>query len=159
MRLNHLFLLLVSLIILTSCRHQEANILSDADIKFNKEATGYLIKKTTKDTIKVLELEIADTDYDIQTGLMYRTSMQNNQAMLFIFNEEQKLSFYMKNTQMPLDIIYLKADGTIDSFVENAKPMDETLLPSAGPAQYTLEIKAGLAEKWGLDIGDSLVWE
>ncbi|WP_438961986.1 DUF192 domain-containing protein [Nonlabens sp.] len=156
---NSIIISIFAITALSSCRHKEANILTDADITFTKEATGYLIKKGTQDTIQTLDLEIADTDYDVQTGLMYRTSMKNNQAVLFIFQEEQPLSFFMKNTLIPLDIIYLKADGTIDSFAKNAKPMDETLLPSAGPAQYTLEIKAGLAEKWGLDIGDSLVWE
>jgi len=156
---NSIITLIITIITLTSCRNQEANILSNADIKFTKEATGYLIKKASRDTIHILDLEIADNDYDIQTGLMHRASMKDNQAMLFIFEDEQPLSFYMKNTQISLDIIYLKSDGSIDSFVENAKPMDETPLPSAGSVQYTLEIKAGLAEKWGLDIGDSFVWE
>lgn len=156
---NSLITCIIAIALLSSCRNKEANILNDTEITFTNEATGYLIKKGTQDTIQTLELEIADTDYDIQTGLMYRTSMKNNQAMLFIFENEQPLSFYMKNTKIPLDIIYLKADGTIDSFAENATPMDETLLPSAGPVQYTLEIKAGLAEKWGLDVGDVLVWK
>lgn len=156
---NSIILLTIATIFLTSCRHQEANILSDKDITFTKEATGYLIKKTTKDTIKVLDLEIADTDYDIQTGLMYRKSMESNQALLFVFEHEEPLSFFMKNTLIPLDIIYLKENGTIESFIENAVPLDETPLPSAGPAKYALEIKAGLAEKWGLDIGDSFIWK
>ncbi|EAS20170.1 conserved hypothetical protein [Flavobacteria bacterium BBFL7] len=156
---NSIFTIFIAAIALTGCRDEKAIFLSTDEISFTKEATGYLIKKATRDTIQTLEVEIADTDYDIQTGLMYRTSMNNDQAMLFVFKEEQELSFYMKNTQIALDIIYLKADGTIVSFVENAKPMDETLLPSAGPAQYALEIKAGLAEKWGLDVGDVFVWE
>ncbi|MGJ8685243.1 MAG: DUF192 domain-containing protein [Nonlabens sp.] len=156
---NSIFSIIVLAVILSGCRHEKANVLSTADVTFTKEATGYLIKKTTKDTIQLLDLEIADTEYDVQTGLMYRTSMKNNQAMLFVFEAEQELAFYMKNTQIPLDIIYLNADGAIVSFVENAKPMDETLLPSEAPAQYTLEINAGLAEKWGLDLGDVLVWE
>lgn len=154
-----IIMVLAATFALTSCRNQKTEMIDKTEITFTKEATGYLIKKGTQDTIQVLELEIADTDYEIQTGMMYRQSMQNNQAMLFIFEQEQPLAFYMKNTHVALDIIYLKADGTIDSFAENATPMDETSLPSAGPSQYALEIKAGLAEKWGLDIGDSFVWE
>ncbi|MEM9143931.1 MAG: DUF192 domain-containing protein, partial [Bacteroidota bacterium] len=99
---------------------------------------------------------IAETDYETETGLMYRKGMGEHQGMLFIFDDEQYHSFYMKNTEFPLDIIFIKKDGIIASFQENAQPRDETSLPSQAPVQYVLELNAGLVQKWGLQIGDSI---
>ena len=90
---------------------------------------------------------------------MHRSSMQDDQGMLFIFPEETQRSFYMKNTEIPLDIIFIGADQRIVSFAENAKPLDESSLYSRVPAQYVLEVNAGLAERWLLDIGDKIVFE
>ena len=79
--------------------------------------------------------------------------------MLFIFEEEAQRGFYMKNTLIQLDIIYLNKDGVIVSFAENAQPEDLTTLPSNIPAQYVLEINGGLSEEWVLEIGDRVEWE
>jgi uncharacterized membrane protein (UPF0127 family) len=76
--------------------------------------------------------------------------------MLFIFPNEAPRSFYMKNTRIPLDIIYISADSTIVSFQKNAKPFDETSLPSNAAAKFVLEINAGLADTWQLQIGDKV---
>ena len=82
--------------------------------------------------------------------------MEDNQGMLFVFPTMRQRFFYMKNTQIPLDLIFLNNDNFIVSFQENAKPLDESSLPSQVPAQYVLEINAGLAEKWLLEIGDRM---
>jgi len=76
--------------------------------------------------------------------------------MLFIFPDIRMRSFYMKNIYIPLDIIYLDSDKHIVSIQENAKPLDETSLPSLFPAQYVLEINAGLSEKLNLKVGDNM---
>jgi len=67
-------------------------------------------------------------------------------------------SFYMKNTYISLDIIYLDKDNVIVSIQENTKPLDETSLPSNFPAQYVLEINGGLSQKWSIGIGDKIVF-
>ncbi len=82
--------------------------------------------------------------------------MQDNRGMLFVFPTMRERSFYMRNTKFPLDLIYLDQNKYIVSFQENAKPFDESSLPSEVPAQYVLEVNAGLAEKWLLEIGDRM---
>jgi uncharacterized membrane protein (UPF0127 family) len=76
--------------------------------------------------------------------------------MLFIFPEEQPRYFYMKNTEISLDIIYLNAEKKIISFQKNAKPLDESSLPSEGPAQYVFEINGGQADALGMQVGDRM---
>ena len=143
--------------IITSCKKEKQNI-KQTEITFTKE--GELsIFDTQSDTLKVnLDIEVADTDFDIQTGLMYRDHMETKQGMLFVFEDEDQRFFYMKNTRIPLDIIYINSNEAIVSFQKNAKPFDESSLPSNEPAKYVLEINAGLVEDWGLQVGDSLSW-
>tara|TARA_R100000935_G_C2842059_1_gene171961 strand:+ start:5929 stop:6423 length:495 start_codon:yes stop_codon:yes gene_type:complete len=129
------------------------------EISFTKEASGTLKKAETDSIIATLELEIAEGDYETQTGLMYRKSMQANRGMLFIFPNEIRRSFYMKNTEFALDIIYLNSKNEVVSIQKNAKPLDPTSLPSDGPTRYVLEVNAGLSDQWGLETGDVLNWE
>ncbi|RNC83578.1 MAG: DUF192 domain-containing protein [Winogradskyella sp.] len=126
------------------------------DIKFKKEGSLQLKKAFNDSLIKLLDIEIADDDFQIQTGLMYRNSMKDNQAMLFLFPDERQRSFYMKNTRIPLDIIFIASDSSIVSFQKNAKPFDETSLPSDAAAKYVLEINAGLSDSWNLQLGDKI---
>ena len=134
---------------------EDQKIVKPTVIEFKKE--GELVLKTANDSlIKQLDIEIADDEYHTQTGLMYRDVLGQDQAMLFVFPEEGLRSFYMKNTKIALDIIYIDADKKIVSFQNNAQPFSETSLPSNVPAQYVLEINAGLAEQWQLEVGDKI---
>lgn len=139
----------------TSCK-KETKAVKQTEVSFTKE--GELsIFNTETDSLKVnLDIEIADTDFDIQTGLMYRDSMKDSQGMLFVFEDAQERFFYMKNTRIPLDIIYVSPEKSIISFQKNAQPFDETSLPSGGPAKYVLEVNAGLVDEWQIAIGDSI---
>lgn len=128
-------------------------------ISFKKEGVLQLIKADNDSIIQSIDIEIANTDYEIQTGLMYRNTMKTNRGMLFIFEDEDYRSFYMKNTHIPLDIIYISADSTIVSFQRNAKPFDETSLPSEAPAKYVLELNAGLTDEWQLKKGDKIQFD
>lgn len=126
------------------------------EISFTKEGELTLLKGDNDSIIATLDIEIADDDYSTQTGLMYRQSMAENQAMLFVFNDSKQRSFYMKNTEIPLDIIYINSNKEIVSFQKNAKSFDETSLPSEAVSQYVLEINAGLSDKWNLEKGDKI---
>jgi uncharacterized membrane protein (UPF0127 family) len=128
-------------------------------ISFKKEGLLQLKKAGSDSIIKTLDIEIADNDYETQTGLMYRTELGTNQGMLFIFPDEDFRSFYMKNTKIPLDIIYIDKAKTIVSIQKNAKPFDESALPSDAPAKYVLEINGGLSDVWRLAIGDHISFE
>lgn len=138
---------------LYSCKEDKKTV-NPVVISFKKEGKLILKKAASDSIIKSIDIEIADDEYQTQTGLMYRDSMENNQGMLFIFPEAEYHSFYMKNTRIPLDIIYIDSDKTIVSIQKDAKPFDETSLPSDAPAQYVLEINGGLADKWNLAVGD-----
>lgn len=140
------------------CKKEDKKVIKQTEIAFTKE--GELTIHKLSDSTKIdLDIEIADTDFDTQTGLMYRSSMKKKQGMLFIFPNAQERFFYMKNTQFPLDIIYLNSDKSIVSFQKNAKAFDESSLPSNAPAQYVLEINAGLVDQWNLSVGDSISYQ
>lgn len=150
-------IIIVGLILFSSCKEEKKTETEDKIVlSFKKEGTLMLKKAETDSIIKTLDIEIADDEYSTQTGLMYRTKLEKNHGMLFIFADMQMRSFYMKNTKIPLDIIYIDEDKTIVSFQKNAKPMDETSLPSEAPAQYVLEINGGLSDAWGLAVGDKI---
>jgi uncharacterized membrane protein (UPF0127 family) len=127
-------------------------------VSFKKEGVLTIKKADSDSIIKTLDIEIAEDAYETQTGLMYRTQLETNQGMLFIFPDSQIRSFYMKNTKIALDIIYIDADKTIVSVQKNAKPFDETSLPSAAPAKYVLEINGGLFDTWQLEVGDLIAF-
>ena len=131
-------------------------IVKTEPVVFKKEGELNIIKQKVDSLLTSLDIEIAETEYETQTGLMYRASMDANQGMLFIFPEERVHSFYMKNTEIPLDLIFIKADSTVASFQENAEPYNESGLSSQVPVKYVLEVNAGLAEKWLLEVGDKI---
>ena len=141
--------------ILISCGNEpKESSIETSEIEFKKEGELYLLK--SGDTIKKLDIEIANSQYERETGLMYRQSMEENQGMLFIYPKEALRSFYMKNTYIPLDIIYYSKDSAMVSFQENAKPLDETSLPSEKPAQFILELNAGKVKEWNIEVGDKI---
>ena len=143
-------------LIFLSCKEEAKQVNNQTEITFTKEGELSLFSKPSDSLIKQLDIEIADNEYERETGLMHRSSMKNNQGMLFIFKNSQPRYFYMKNTHIPLDIIYLSSDMKIVSFQNDAKPMNETSLPSNASAQYVLEINGGLATQWNLKVGDSI---
>lgn len=104
------------------------------------------------------QIEIADTDLEREQGLMYRDSLGRDQGMLFVFPEESVQAFWMRNTRISLDIVYIGSDYRIVSIARNARPYDETSLPSQGPAQYVLEINGGLCAELGIQPGDTVRW-
>ena len=99
-------------------------------------------------------VELADTDQSRARGMMFRTSMAPDAGMLFDFKQEQMASFWMRNTLIPLDMIFIRADGTILNIHQRAIPGDETGINSAGPVRAVLEINGGTASRLGIRPGD-----
>lgn len=97
-------------------------------------------------------VEIADEDEERSRGLMHRESLPENQGMLFVYTEERTLSFWMRNTLIPLDIAYIDREGRIVD-VQQMEPQDPTTYPSAAPAMYALEMNQGWFEKNGVGVG------
>lgn len=102
-------------------------------------------------------VELAKTGAQKSQGLMYRTDMPENEGMLFLFNSPSKLSFWMKNTLIPLDMLFLHPDGTIHHIHHNAKPQDETSITSKYDSKAVLELNGGTADKMGIKEGDKVI--
>ncbi|MGF1560086.1 MAG: DUF192 domain-containing protein [Flavobacteriaceae bacterium] len=145
-----------SILVFQACREETKTVVKTEPVTFKKEGILKIIKNKAGTVITVMDIEIAESEYETQTGLMYRQSMEDTQGMLFIFPDERMHSFYMKNTEIPLDIIFIKADSTIASVQENARPYDESGLSSKVPVRFVLEVNAGLAKKWSLEVGDKI---
>jgi uncharacterized membrane protein (UPF0127 family) len=108
----------------------------------------------TKNGVHVFSVELATTDEEKQTGLMYRKELADGKGMLFDFNPEQEVSMWMKNTYISLDMIFIRADGRILRIAENTEPLSTRIISSKGPARAVLEVPAGTAQKYGIQPGD-----
>lgn len=146
-----------AMVVTVSCKKEKEKSLTQ-EVSFTKEGEMTIKKSINDSLVATLNIEIADDEYQRQTGLMYRKSMEEDQAMLFVFENEGQRAFYMKNTKFSIDIIFVDRDKKIVSIHKNATPRDLTSLPSEGPAQYVLEVVAGLSDRWGLEKGDVLDW-
>lgn len=120
--------------------------------------TEKLVIRTAQGEEFLFNIEIADTPETIMRGLMFRSSMPEDHGMLFLFGQERPRNFWMKNTLIPLDIIYIRADGKIGHIHENAIPHDETPLPSNGPALMVLELNGGVTDRLGIAPGDEVIY-
>jgi uncharacterized membrane protein (UPF0127 family) len=150
---------LVVFLLLFSCKENNNTNIKTEEVTFTKEGNLDIFKKETDSIITQLNIEFAESEYETQTGLMYRTRMENTEAMLFIFPDVAMHSFYMKNTAIPLDIIFIDEKLNIVSFQENAEPFNENGLSSRVPVKYVLEVNAGLVKEWSLAIGNQIAFE
>ncbi len=155
---NVCLVVLVASIVLSACKDEPKKAISTEPITFTKEGELEIYRGGSDTLLTQLNIEIAESDYEIQTGLMYREKMETNQAMLFIFPDVAYHSFYMKNTLIPLDIIFVDEGLNIVNIKQNASPLDESGIPSGMPIQYVLEVNAGLTESWGVELGDRIVF-
>jgi len=142
-----------------ACNESKENKTLTREVLFKKEGELKLLKKDSDSILAEIEIEIAQGEYETQTGLMYRKSMRQDRGMLFIFPNETMRSFYMKNTEFPIDIIFINKDREVVNIQKNAKPLDPTSLPSSGPVKYVLEVNEGLSDTWGLQPGDLISWK
>ncbi|MGL9617766.1 DUF192 domain-containing protein [Bradyrhizobium sp. U531] len=108
----------------------------------------------TKNGVQVFSVEMATTEEEKQTGLMYRKELADGKGMLFDFNPEQEISMWMKNTYVSLDMIFISASGRVLRIAENTEPMSTKIISSRGPARAVLEVVAGTAQKYGIRPGD-----
>ena len=104
----------------------------------------------------VVSVEIADTGEKRERGLMYRKHLDDNAGMLFIFPAPENAQFWMKNTQIPLDMIFADRSGRVIGIVANAKPYSESLLGGFMGTSYVLEVNGGFAASHAIVVGDRL---
>ena len=108
----------------------------------------------SKSGVRVFAVEMATTPEEQAKGLMFRRELPEGQGMLFDFQREQPTSFWMKNTYVALDMMFIRADGRILRIAENTVPLSEALVSSGGPVRAVLEVVAGTAKKLGIAPGD-----
>ena len=107
--------------------------------------------------VHTFQIEIADTTSTRARGLMYRKSLPSDQGMLLVYPTPQRVSIWMKNTYIPLDIFYVGRYGEIVSIVTDAKPLSLKSMPSAVDVLAVLELNAGESAKRGIKVGDQVV--
>jgi uncharacterized membrane protein (UPF0127 family) len=108
----------------------------------------------SKTGVHTFAVEMAVTPEEQAKGLMFRRELPEGQGMLFDFQREQPATFWMKNTYISLDMIFIRADGRILRIAEDTVPLSEALVPSGGPVRAVLEVVAGTAKKLGIAPGD-----
>jgi uncharacterized protein len=112
------------------------------------------IEIVSSNGVHAFNVELATNDAERERGLMFRKSLPEGQGMLFDFKRDQPVSFWMHNTYISLDMIFISSDGRIVHIVQNAKPLSDDLIPSTAPVRAVLEVIAGTAQKLGIAIGD-----
>lgn len=110
--------------------------------------------KTRKFTV-----EVARTSAQQAKGLMFRTALADDKGMLFPFPEPRVASFWMRNTVIPLDIIFVRTNGTIESIAENTIPYSTDPVEAGEPVAAVLELRGGLTAELGIAAGDKIVWQ
>jgi uncharacterized membrane protein (UPF0127 family) len=133
-------------------------VCATVEPKFIKEGKLTFLNKITKKRIKKIDIEIADNYYERAIGLMYRRSMPDTAGMLFVFEQSKPQSFYMKNTYIPLDIIFVDENKQIVTIHKNTKPLSDNRIPSYRDSMYVLEVNAGFCDKYGINIGDYIMF-
>lgn len=143
-----------------SCNKNETPTVNDTakknttyTIKFIKQGEVFFQDKN-KNLIKQIDIEIAETNERRHIGLMFREKMEENQGMLFIFQDNEEQGFYMKNTLIPLDIIFIDSKKQIIKIYKNTTPLSEESLPSGKPALYVVEVNGGFTNKFNIKEGD-----
>jgi len=121
-------------------------------------ADGWLTIARDGKIYQDLTIEVAEDDSSRARGLMQRDGLPKDSGMLFVFGSESQQGFWMANTRIALDLIFIRTDGTVQSVAKYIQPMRTETVPSRGPAKYVLEVKAGYIDSIGLQEGDHIEW-
>jgi uncharacterized membrane protein (UPF0127 family) len=159
-----IFSLLVFFLFLNiqGCRKQEPNDIQTNppqfynEPQFTKEGELIFFSKM-KEKIITIDVEIPNTKEGMIKGLMYRKTMANTQGMLFVHDKIKTHFFWMKNTFIPLDMIFIDKGLQIVGIEKNTTPLSEKLIPIPKETQFTVEVNAGFCDQYGVDLGDKIV--
>jgi len=121
--------------------------------KFRKDGELRFFEPDTKSPVATFDIEIVSNDVDRSMGLMYRKAMEKNQAMLFIFEYEDIQSFWMRNTLISLDMVFVNRDRQIVTIHKNTPTLSDQSFPSTSPAMFVVELNAGTCDSLGINEG------
>jgi uncharacterized membrane protein (UPF0127 family) len=135
-------------------------------INKDKKDTEYMFRKdgilSFYDSASVIktnaEIQIADNEFEEELGLMYRKQMDENKGMLFVFPKSVIQTFWMRNTFIPLDMIFVDSDKIIVTIEKNTKILSDSTYSSTAPAQYVIEVDAGFCDRHNIKVGDKVTW-
>ena len=125
--------------------------------KFQKEGTLAFVQ-SSGDTLKTIDIEIADTNAERERGLMRRRSLGYNRGMLFIFDTVDDSGMWMKNTPLPLDIVFVSPDSQVINIVRRTTPFSEETITPTAPKKFVVEIRSGFANRFGLTDSTHVRW-
>jgi|TARA_A200000159_G_scaffold164419_1_gene193969 uncharacterized membrane protein (UPF0127 family) len=134
------------------CQQSTTKEVREQKVLFKNEGNLSILNDENK-TLAEFKIEIADSPYERQTGLMYRDSLEEKKGMLFVFENSEMRGFYMKNTLIPLDLIFINEDYEIVHIYSKATPYETASISSQLPAKYVFEINGGLSEQIGIQKG------
>ena len=121
-----------------------------------RAADPRVVEIASKTGVHAFAVELATTEAERSKGLMYRKELPEGQGMLFDFHRDQEVGFWMRNTYISLDMIFIRSDGRIMRIAENTEPLSEKTVPSNGPVRGVLEVIAGTTRKLGIAVGDKV---
>ncbi len=127
--------------------------------KFVKEGELAFLEKNSTDTLAHIAIEVADDNEQRSQGLMYRSRMEETTGMLFIFEQARAQNFWMKNTKIPLDIMYVDQDSVIFMIYKSVMPYSEKSIPSINEALYVVEVNGGFSNRHKIQQGDKIVFD
>ncbi|MDO8550931.1 MAG: DUF192 domain-containing protein [Ignavibacteria bacterium] len=124
---------------------------------FKKEGELTFYSENNEQLVRI-DIEIADNEYERQLGVMKRKTMKEKEGMLFIFPDETMRSFWMRNTFISLDMIFVNANKEIVTIHKNTRTVSDQSYPSSAPAVYVVEVIAGFTDKYSISEGDKISW-
>ena len=152
-------IIILTAIIITGIAVYYLFFKKNSEPEFVKEGEVTFINKDTKKQIAKIDVEAAITIDEQLQGMMYRSHIDENKGMLFIYPEESRQAFWMANTLIPLDIAFIEAKGKIDTIYRFAKPLDSTSLPSRKKIQFVVETNGGFSDRHGIKEGDLIEYK
>lgn len=165
--MKKIFFCLSLVTIMVSCEKKDQSISDEnnrVEIEFTKDGELEFLNENGE-TFKKIDIEIAETENKRARGLMDRSQMDEDKGMLFIFGDDQirRHTFYMKNTRIPLDIMYFSKDSVLINIARNAQPGADaemsggTVAGAAADSKFVVEINGGLADEWGIKEGQTKI--
>ncbi|MDA1028351.1 MAG: DUF192 domain-containing protein [Bacteroidetes bacterium] len=133
-------------------------VAEEVHVNIPFRADGWLTIARGGKIYQDLTIEVAEDDSSRTRGLMQRDKLPDGSGMLFVFPSESQQGFWMANTRIALDLIFIREDGTVQSVAKYIQPMRTETVPSRGPAKYVLEVNAGVVDSMGLQEGDLVTW-
>ncbi len=155
-RLSLLSLLVLLLVGSAACTSDDGDRAGDDEPSFEKEGTLTFLQNGTK--LKTIDIEIADSDAERQRGLMRHRSLGYDRGMLFIFDDVDESGMWMKNTPLPLDIVFVAPDSQVINIARRTTPFSEETIEPEAPKKFVVEVRAGFANEFGLTDSTRIRW-